>query len=190
MVNASRLESLRKTCEDLAEAPPGEAQQKIASLLWQMSLEYYKDARRQAQQSFYCALGAASIGTLFFMYAAALVMHHDTSTASISLIAGALIQVISAINFVLYGRAARQFALFHICLERTTRFCLADTFCENIDSLDKNSVRKELVQVVASAPMLSLDGANGSQPLESTQRKHVEEKSETGQRLPDSRISV
>jgi hypothetical protein len=44
--------------------------------------------------------------------------------ASLGVTAGSLIQVISGINFYLYARAARQFAAFHVCLERTNRFIL------------------------------------------------------------------
>lgn len=156
--NNGQLFELRKDCEGVAEIAPGETQ-RMASLLSQMSLAYYADVRRQAQQSFLSALVAAGIGTLFFLYATYRGM--ESTGATISLIAGALVQVISAINFFLYDRASRQFALFHICLERTNRFLLANSLCQNLDNLDRREeVRAELVKVVANAPMLMLDAAS------------------------------
>jgi len=123
----------------------------------QMSLHYYADVRKQAQQSFRSALAAAVIGALFFLLAAWYGMEKDEK-AWIGIIAGALTQVISAINFYLYGRAARQFATFHICLERTNRYLLANTLCDNLQPPLKDQVRRELIQVVSNAPMLTLDG--------------------------------
>jgi hypothetical protein len=122
----------------------------------QMSLHYYADVRRQAQQSFVSALVAALIGMLFFLFAASYGMEQD-KTAWIGVIAGALIQVISAINFYLYGKASRQFATFHICLERTNRYLLANTLCENLQMPLRDQVRHELIQVISNAPMLTLD---------------------------------
>lgn len=159
------LYELKKECEEVARTAPDDTH-KMGSLLQQMSLNYYQDVRKQAQQSFYCALGAAAVGTLFFIYAANILMTTTASDAKFSIIAGALVQVISAINFYLYARAARQFASFHICLERTNRFLLANTLCENlICNVRKDKMRQELILTVANAPMLTLDiVTNGSSP--------------------------
>lgn len=165
------LEELKRDCEEIARTSPGDTNT-MASLLQQMSLSYYQDVRKQAQQSFYCALGAAILGALFFIYAAYIVMEQDNkSNATFSIIAGALIQVISAINFYLYAKAARQFASFHICLERTNRFLLANTLCENLICKDrKDKMREELVRVVANAPMLTLDIVTNGLSQENTQK--------------------
>jgi hypothetical protein len=122
----------------------------------QMSLKYFEDVRNQAQKSFHSALVAAAVGTLFFLFAAFYGMGLDKK-AWVGIIAGGLIQVISAINFYLYGRVARQFATFHICLERTNRFLLANTLCENLQPPLRDQVRHELITVVANAPMLSME---------------------------------
>jgi len=124
-----------------------------------MSLHYYQAVRIQAQRSFQAALAAAAVGTVFFIAAAGLVMNGASDRATISLIAGTLIQVISGINFYLYGKAARQFSLFHVCLERMNRFLVANSICANLDQGDKrDELRAELVKIVAEAPMLTVDG--------------------------------
>ncbi|MET0397927.1 MAG: hypothetical protein ABW277_14030 [Longimicrobiaceae bacterium] len=158
--SASRpLEALQRECEEVGRTAPGDTQ-KMASLLSQMSLSYYQDVRRQAQQSFGSALVAALIGIGFFVYAAWLIMEggYKTGSATLPLIAGALVQIISGINFLLYGRAARQFAAFHICLERTNRFLLANTLCENLACpTQRDRMRSQLICIVANAPMLTLE---------------------------------
>ncbi len=63
---ANPLQQLKANCEEIARIPAGDTQ-KMASLLQEMSLDYYQDVRKQAQQSFYCALAAAIVGTLFFL---------------------------------------------------------------------------------------------------------------------------
>jgi len=156
------LKELQRECEEVATAPPGDTH-RIASLMQQMSLHYYTDVRRQAQQSFRSALAAAAVGTLFFLLAAWYGMANDQK-AWIGIVAGALTQVIAGINFYLYGRAARQFATFHICLERTNRYLLANTLCENLTPPLRDQVRHELIQVVSNAPMLTLEMEGGQAP--------------------------
>jgi hypothetical protein len=158
--SAQPIEALRAQCHEIAFTAPDNTH-KIASLLSEMILNYYQDVRSQAQQSFWCALGAAIIGTGFFVYAAHQGMNSGLNEASIGLIAGALIQVISGISFYLYSKTARQFSSFHICLERTNRFLLANTLCENLKNPDKkDSLREELIKIVANAPMLTIDMAD------------------------------
>ncbi|MGH9421610.1 MAG: hypothetical protein ACRD3J_16660, partial [Thermoanaerobaculia bacterium] len=121
--------------------------------LQQLSLIYYLDVRRQALLSFCSAFGAAVAGMLFFLYAAM----STGKQADTLLWAGGLTQFISAVNFFLYFKVARQFAMFHVCLERENRFLLANAMCESLDHPMKNEARKALIDVMAHAPMLSLD---------------------------------
>ena len=163
--SAPRFYELTKDCEAVADMEPGDTR-KTASLLLKMSLRYYYDVLDQAQKSFYAALVAASVGTLFFLYAGYQMMHQDSvSNAKFSLLAGALVQVISGINFYFYSRASRQFIGFHICLERANRFLLANTLSENIASKDrKDTIRTELIRIVANAPLLTLDVISNGAP--------------------------
>jgi hypothetical protein len=155
------VKTLLKNCEDIATAERGDTHV-IASLLQKMMVTYYSDVRKQAMLSFWSALGAAGVGMLFFLYAIANSMLPDMSKSSlIGLVAGALAQLISAVNFYLYFKAARQFATFHICLERTNRFLLANTIAETLDGAAREDVRRALVETIASAPMLTLETVTG-----------------------------
>jgi hypothetical protein len=158
-------------CEQIGNAAPDDAQS-IGSLLQKMILNYYADVRRQAQQSFLAALVVACIGILFFIYAIWLGMSSDgILQASIGVIAGTLIQVISGINFYLYARASRQFGAFHVCLERTNRFILANCMCEKLSLPARDEMRVELARLVATAPMLTLDMSTGVATPSSTRTK-------------------
>ena len=146
---------------EVAQSDRGDTR-KVASVLLRMSLHYYDAVRKQAQQSFLSALGLACLGTVFFIVAAALVMDHPDRASSgkaiVSVIGGGLVHVISGINFYLYGRTARQFSAFHVCLERMNRFLVADSIAANLTGAKKDEVRAELVKIVAEAPMLKFEG--------------------------------
>ena len=153
------LEALKRNCQEIASA--SNDAQKIGALLSEMIVHYYEDVRRQALQSFYCALGAAVVGTGFFVYAASQYMD-GSEQAYLAFLAGVLIQVISGTIFYLYSRTARQFAAFHICLERTNRFLLANAMSQSVvDEAKRDTLREELVRIVANASMLSLDLIEG-----------------------------
>ena len=153
------LQEFERRCDEVAETNPHDTH-KLASLLQKMSLNFYEDVRSQARQSFYIALGAAIVGTLLVLFGVGMIMSERSSsdTTTLSILAGIVVQGISGINFYLYGKAARQFASFHVCLERTNRFLLANTLCENVIDKDRrDSLRIELVRLIATAPMLTLD---------------------------------
>jgi hypothetical protein len=129
--------------------------------LHEMATLYYDGALKQATQSFKAAQVAAVVGTAFFLIGAVFVtMQGGIGTrAWISLIAGATIQVISGLNFYMYGKATKQFGLFHVCLERMGRYLLANSVCANIENSGKrDEARVELARVMAQAPMLPIEG--------------------------------
>src|SRR5262249_31766869 len=116
-----KLPSLGEMCHEVKADLPH-----ITSMYLTMSIRYYADVLSQAKQSFYFALLAAGVGVVFFISAARGMMNGG-KVQWISLIAGALLQVISGTCFYLYGKASAQFATFHICLDRSNRFLLANT---------------------------------------------------------------
>ncbi|WP_247232225.1 TRADD-N-associated membrane domain-containing protein [Telluribacter sp. SYSU D00476] len=153
------LEEAKKNCEEVAHIQPGSINE-MGAKLQQMILNYYQDVRKQAQQSFYCAMGAAIVGTILWSCAAFIDIRSESTSnySRLGYISGSLIQVISAINFYLYNKTARQFSAFHICLERTNRFLLANTLCENITcTIKKDNIRGSIIKSVLDAPMLTLD---------------------------------
>ncbi len=113
---------------------------------------FYKNVLRQAQQSFLAALIASGIGLLFFIAAVTfLLLSKPQNLSAVSLISGALVEVIAGINFYLYGKQQNQFATFHQRLDRTQNILLAHSICDGLDKGDhRNRIVAELVLSIAS----------------------------------------
>ena len=148
---------------NVAQANPSNIQEVAASQLGIIN-NYYKGVLQQAQQSFRWALISAGVGLVFFIGAIGFLVFQKPSTDSnkqflgashISLISGALIEVISGINFYLYARASTQLESFHSRLDRTQRFLLANSVCENLEGEIKQSTRAELVQIIATSRIVT-----------------------------------
>ena len=156
------LDAIIQACDQLAKTEVGDIH-KLSKEHHEMALGFYEDVRRQAQRSFIAALVSAGVGTVFFGIAAWTMMQ-SRDIANISLIAGVLIQVISGINFYLYGRTSRQFSSFHVCLERTTRFLMVYNMTMTMSGEARDAIQKDVICIMANAPMLSVDGgkAQGS----------------------------
>jgi hypothetical protein len=158
---SARAEELIKNCTEIAAAPAGNTHA-IASVLQKMIVFYYEDVRKQAMLSFWSAIAAAVAGILVLLYAIGHTMSSGISEKSvIALVASVLAQFISGVSFYLYFKAARQFASFHICLERTNRYLLANTIAEGLQDPARSEVKRALVKTIASAPMLTVEAVTG-----------------------------
>lgn len=146
---ANELGTRKSTFANVAQADPSNVQQVAASQL-ELINNYYSTILDQARQSFRWAIIAAGVGLLFFISAVGfLLVTQKSDLSSISVISGALIEVIAGINFYLYGRTIAQLDLFHGRLERTQRFLLANSVCEKLKGEAQQSARAELVRVIS-----------------------------------------
>jgi hypothetical protein len=134
----------------ISEAQPSDIQ-KIAASQIKLLDSYYTAVLAQATSSFRWALVAAGIGLAFFLGAIVFLLNTQTqSIAVVSVIGGAIVEVISGINFFLYGRTTTQLAYFHQRLDQTQRFLLANSICESLQDEAKQKSRAELVKVIAT----------------------------------------
>jgi len=62
----------------------------------------------------------------------------------------------TAIEIYLYSQSARRFGGFHVCLEHTNRFLLANAMVEHLPEAERASKRAEVITAVLNAPMLTL----------------------------------
>jgi hypothetical protein len=165
-----------KACDELGQAMKGDIGDIVAKHE-KMILHYYKDVQVQAQKSFDSAKMVSWIGfgvliiTLIYtlVFDALAHFHWDNFTPNpkdsltvggIGFVSGLLIEFIAGVNFWLYGRAAKQFNAFHICLERTHRYLIAYKIGEMIGS-KKDETLEKLVCIMANAPMITLGNING-----------------------------
>ena len=147
--------TVQDSVDRLSKAKPGDVQEIAASQI-QLLNNYYDLALDQACRSFRWALVAAGIGLIFFVAAVSFLLFRQESQglASLSLISGSLIEVISAINFYLYGKTSVQLAEFHSRLGLTQRFLLANSLCEGLDGDFKQQARLDLVKTIAGTGLL------------------------------------
>jgi hypothetical protein len=136
----------------VASADPGNIQEVAASQLL-LTNNYYRSVLRQARQSFAAAVAAAGAGLIFFAGAVLVLLASDALEAAvISALGGVVVEIISGLNFWLYSYASSQLDAFHLRLERTQHFLLANSVCESLSVNERDRVRARLVEQIASAP--------------------------------------
>jgi hypothetical protein len=145
------LDALNRSSTKLAKADPKDVQQ-VAAAQTEIINSYYVAVLEQARRSLEAALIASCIGLVFFLAAVVFLLATDKPlVGTVSIISGALVEVIAGINFYLYGRAAGQLAAFHVILDRTQRFLLANSLCESLGDPAKDEARAKLIDRVATA---------------------------------------
>jgi TRADD-N domain-containing protein len=134
---------------NLLKTAPDDVQKIVTSQIGLLD-NYHRIVLDQAKRSFFWAIIAAAVGLFFFLAAVIFVLVFKTESASIiSLISGALIEVISGINFYLYNKTSAQLADFQMRLDKTQGFMLANSICEGLDSEHKQTARLELIRAIS-----------------------------------------
>jgi len=124
--------------------------QEIAASQIQLLTAYHTLVLDQARRSFRWALIAAGVGLGFFLAAVGFLVYQQlANVAVVSLVSGALVEVISGINFYLYGKTSAQLAEFQNRLDATQRFLLANSICESLQGETKQQARWELIRAIA-----------------------------------------
>lgn len=156
----SSIALYRLPIERLSKADPANVQQIAASQIELLS-NYHQEVLSQAKKSFFWALIAAVAGFSFFLltlfFIARPQQEEKSELALVSTVGGVLIEVISAINFYLYGKASLQMADFQKRLDRTQRFLLANSICESLEGDSKQQARSELIRVIAGLTVVQHD---------------------------------
>lgn len=120
--------------------------QEIAASQIELLDEYHKIVLEQSRRSFISALVAAIFGLGFFLGAViSILSSKEFNVAIISVLSGALVEVISGVNFYLYAKTTVQMAEFQSRLDMTQRFLLANSICENLEGDFKQKTRSQLV---------------------------------------------
>lgn len=155
---------LPQSLERLSNADPSKVQEIVASQIELLTI-YHNVVLDQAKRSFFWALLAAGAGLAFFLAAVGFVLlQQSPNVAIISLISGALVEVISGINFYLYNRTSGQLADFQTRLDMTQRYLLANSVCDSLEGDVKQQTRSGLVQAIAGiAPAKANDSPRPTQ---------------------------
>ena len=71
---------------------------------------------------------------------------HGLGLASVvPLITGAIVNVVSGIVFMLYGKTSSQLSAFHNQLEVLQRYLLANSICEGLSEAERDKARAALI---------------------------------------------
>ena len=141
--------SLEEILEQLSNTDADEVTKVAASQLEIMNSYHYL-VQKQAERSFFWALVAAGVGLVFFIIALSLALFTQIEhVAIISVSSGAIVEVLSAINFYLYEKTSSQLTKFYAHLDITQRFILANSVCEGLEGKVKQQTRAELVLAIS-----------------------------------------
>jgi hypothetical protein len=160
VIAGSDIVNINYAVDRLSKAHPGDVQEIAASQI-QLLTSYYDLVLGQARRSFRWALIAAGIGLGFFLASLAfLLLMQLQNVATVSLISGALIEVISAINFYLYKTTSDQLANFHTRLDLTQRFLLANSICDSLEGDIKSKARYEIIKTITGLEYIRIREGN------------------------------
>ncbi len=148
-----RWNAVEKAVEQLSEADPQDVQEVAGSQI-RLLTKFYKLALDQAGKSFRVALGFGVAGVVLILLSIAFLFirpigEWTTLSTTLSGAGGLVVEVIAGLLFYLYGKTSTQLADFHIRLDRTQRYLLANSMCEGLDGDYKQQARQELVRTIA-----------------------------------------
>jgi hypothetical protein len=149
-------EALTKLVSDVAKADPGNIQEVAATQL-ALSNAYYKSVLSQAQRSFLAA-------------AALIVAVRSTKldAAAISVIGGAIVEVIAGLNFWLYSKTSSQLDSFHVRLQQTQNYLLANSVGLQLIDEARDASLSGLVKTIATRSVPTSNSAPDTTSLVET----------------------
>jgi hypothetical protein len=158
--------SLEGLEDGVGRSPSTQVQQvqEVAASQIKLLTSYYNTVLGQARESFRVAVVGVGVGLVFFVAAIGfLLASQPLNVATVSAVAGGVVQLIAGLNFVLYGKTTAQLATFHQRLEQTQRFLLANSVAESLNGETQESTRARLVFEIAGASNQS-DSWGDSEP--------------------------
>lgn len=134
----------------VAAADPNNVQEVAASQL-EISNSYYRSVLDQAKSSFRMAIIGAGIGVAFFLAAVLIaIWRNNAGAASLSAVAGGIVECVAGLNFWLYGRTAKQLDAFHRRIERTQGILLGNSISSGISQPERDRVRARIIEAAIS----------------------------------------
>jgi hypothetical protein len=151
--------------ERLSKADPKNVQELAASQVQLLDV-YHQIVLGQSRRSFWWALAGACSGLVFFMAAIGFtILTGNAVAASIPVISGAVIEVVSGVVFLLYGKATTQLSEFYNRLETLQRYLLANSICESLATNARDKARATLIAEISSERANRTQGANKRHPI-------------------------
>lgn len=158
IANTGVLHLYSPALEEVSKADPENIQQVGAAQL-SLSTNYYQNVLDQAKRSFVAAIVSAAIGLIFFIAAVSIfLVRNDVRAGTVSAISGAIVELIAGLNFWLYGKTASQMNFFHIRLEQTQKYLLANSIATKLKAENRDPALMELIKQVSASPVFVSKG--------------------------------
>jgi hypothetical protein len=147
----------KKEIEAIRSAPADNIQQ-VGAYNLNLNDMYCESIIKQANRSFWSALISASVGLVFFLLSAALLLFNKQDAGQLSLITSlgaAVTAFVSGTSFYLYTQAMRHFEAFHLCLARTEIVLLENSICKQIeDPTQRDAAYASIVENIENLAVL------------------------------------
>ena len=140
--------------EELKLSDPADVQGNVASQIKLLD-SYYGSVLAQANRSFWAALAVATVGVLFFLYGVISLLNSNGGSQAaglVSVVSGAVVQVIAGLNFYMYNRTSNQLLVYHSRLYSLQHFMLANNFSEGLPDHDRAASRSLVIKALISMP--------------------------------------
>lgn len=158
--------SSSQALEEVSKANPENIQEVGAAFL-ALSTSYYQNVLSHAKRSFMAAVIAASAGLVLFIVAVSILLsRNDLQAGTISAIGGAITECISGLNFWLYSRTAAQMNIFHVRLEQTQKYLLANSISTKLTAENRDAALMALMEQISSSPVPDPNLQQGALPTE------------------------
>jgi len=122
----------------------------IAGEQTKLLAQYYEEALHEAQRAFWMAAITGVVGIVFFVGAVILLLHGiGGGVTTVSVLAGAIAEVISGVSLSIYAGARRQLFAFLQVLEQMQRFLLAHEMCNSLTGEARAAAFAKVIDMVA-----------------------------------------
>ncbi len=124
----------------------------IAGEQTKLLAQYHEEAFGEAKRAFWLAAITGTIGIAFFVGAVLLLLFGiGSGVTTVSVLAGAIVEVISGVSLSVYAGARRQLFAFLQVLERMQRFLLAYEMCDSLTGKAQEEARLTVIGTVVGA---------------------------------------
>jgi hypothetical protein len=129
------VETIAAGSDQLQKADVDKPEQLTAATNQQL-LGYYINGLKQSSSSFRAALVVATVGVAFFIGAIAFLVWTEAPDLSVvSVIGGAIVEVIAGLMFYLYSKTTAQLDAYRTSMEQTQRFLLANSIALSLTNM-------------------------------------------------------
>lgn len=110
--------------------------------------EYYVISKQQARRSFSASLFICFFGIVIYVLGIVAYVFFNKNISVVSIIAGTVVEVISALFFWLYREATKQLSIYHQRLGSTEKYLIAIQIIKDVSTENKTVFLNKLLEAI------------------------------------------